>query len=77
MAQQGFPTSEPFSEQKAGVKANFLLFTDDGYPPYAHHDRRRMEKTVKERAKVVAALRAGHDRGLEELPRRPGARATR
>ncbi|MGC3962938.1 MAG: ABC transporter substrate-binding protein [Rhodocyclaceae bacterium] len=33
-AQQAYPSSEPFQAEKQGVKANFFLFADDGYPPY-------------------------------------------
>lgn len=32
--QQAYPSSEPFQAQKQGVKANFYLFADAGYPPY-------------------------------------------
>lgn len=32
-AQQGYLTSEPFAIAKAGVKANTLMFSDQGYPP--------------------------------------------
>lgn len=32
--QQAYPSSEPFQALKQGVKANFYLFADDGYPPY-------------------------------------------
>ncbi len=34
IAQQAYPSSEPFQAQTRGVKANFFLFADDGYPPY-------------------------------------------
>ncbi len=34
LAQQAYPSSEPFQAQARGVKANFFLFADDGYPPY-------------------------------------------
>ena len=34
LAQQAYPSSEPFQAQARGVKANFHLFADDGYPPY-------------------------------------------
>ena len=34
LAQQAYPSSEPFQAQTRGVKANFFLFADDGYPPY-------------------------------------------
>jgi NitT/TauT family transport system substrate-binding protein len=31
---QGYPSSEAFQAQKAGVPVNFFLFADYGYPPY-------------------------------------------
>src|SRR5882757_10765562 len=32
--QQSYPSSEPFQALQNGVKTNFFLFADDGYPPY-------------------------------------------
>jgi NitT/TauT family transport system substrate-binding protein len=34
VAQQAYPSSEPFQALQKGVKTNFFLFADDGYPPY-------------------------------------------
>jgi hypothetical protein len=34
LAQQAYVSSEVFQVQKAGVKANFFLFSEHGYPPY-------------------------------------------
>jgi NitT/TauT family transport system substrate-binding protein len=34
VAQQAYPSSEPYQAMKAGKKVNFFLFADDGYPPY-------------------------------------------
>lgn len=34
VAQQGYPSSEPFQAQQQGVKVNFFLLADGGYPPY-------------------------------------------
>jgi len=45
-AQQAYPSSEPFQAAKAGVKARFFLFADDGYPPYG--------KTIVSTNKLVA-----------------------
>jgi NitT/TauT family transport system substrate-binding protein len=52
-AQQAYPSSEPFQAQKAGVKANFLLFADDGYPPYGTTIV-TMQKTVADKPDLVA-----------------------
>jgi len=53
VAQQGYLTSEPFAIQKAGVKANALMFSDQGYPAYATTIS-CMDKTVVDRKKAVA-----------------------
>ena len=53
--QQGYITSEPYAIQKAGVKANVLIFGDYGYPAYATTIS-CMDKTVKERKAAVAAF---------------------
>ena len=53
VAQQGYLTSEPFAIQKAGVKANALMFSDQGYPAYATTIS-CMDKTVADRKKAVA-----------------------
>ena len=34
VAQQAYVSSEVFQAQKAGVKSNFFLFSEHGYPPY-------------------------------------------
>lgn len=54
-AQQGYLTSEPFAIEKAGVKANVLMFSDQGYPAYATTVS-CMDKTLKDRSKAVAAF---------------------
>lgn len=33
-AQQGFPSSEPFTLEQQNIPYNFYLFADQGYPPY-------------------------------------------
>ncbi|MEO6744312.1 MAG: ABC transporter substrate-binding protein [Caldimonas sp.] len=53
IAQQAFPSSEPFQAQQAGVKANFFLFSDAGYPPYTQA-MTTTQKTVAERPEMVA-----------------------
>ena len=58
VAQQGYLTSEPYAIQKAGVKANTLMFSDHGFPAYAVTVS-CMEKTVKDRSKAVAAFVKG------------------
>jgi NitT/TauT family transport system substrate-binding protein len=55
VAQQGYLTSEPFAIQKAGVKANTLMFSDHGFPAYATTIS-CMDKTLKERSVAVASF---------------------
>ncbi len=55
IAQQGYLTSEPFAIQKAGVKANTLMFSDHGFPAYATTIS-CMDKTVKERSVAVGSF---------------------
>ena len=62
MVQQGYLTSEPYAIQKAGVKANTMLLSDAGYPAYSTTIT-CMDKTVKERAKAVAAFVRGSAEG--------------
>jgi NitT/TauT family transport system substrate-binding protein len=52
IAQQGYPTSEPFTAEKAGQKVKFFLFADDGYPPYGNTIA-TMQKTVKDKPELV------------------------
>ncbi|MCS4511179.1 ABC transporter substrate-binding protein [Xylophilus ampelinus] len=54
-AQQGYLTSEPYAVQKAGVKANILMLSDHGFPAYSTTVT-CMDKTLKDRAKAVAAF---------------------
>lgn len=54
-AQQGYLTSEPFAIQKAGIKANTLMFSDHGFPAYATTIS-CMDKTVKDRSAAVQAF---------------------
>jgi NitT/TauT family transport system substrate-binding protein len=53
LAQQGYLSSEPLAAEKAGIKAKFFLFANDGYPPYGSPIV-TMQKTVKEKPDVVA-----------------------
>lgn len=53
VAQQAYPSSEPFQAMQKGEKVNFFLFADDGYPPYGTTIV-TMQKTVAEKPDVVA-----------------------
>jgi len=62
VVQQGYATAEPFAIEKAGVKAKVFMFSDFGYPGYASTVS-CLEKTVKQRGKVVAAFVRGTAEG--------------
>ena len=53
IAQQAFASSEPYQAALKGVKANFLLLADEGYPPYTGAIT-TTQKTIAERPDVVA-----------------------
>ena len=53
LVQQAYPSSEPFQAMKAGVKAKFFLFADDGYPPYGTTIV-ATNKTVQDKADMTA-----------------------
>ena len=55
VAQQGYLTSEPYSIQKAGVKANVFLLSDLGYPAYSTTIT-CLDKTLTVRKSAVAAF---------------------
>ena len=52
LAQQSYMTSEPFQAEKAGVKAKFLHFAPDGFPPYGTTIV-ATQKLVKEKPELV------------------------
>ncbi|MDP9784398.1 ABC transporter substrate-binding protein [Pseudomonas fluorescens] len=52
---QGYVTYDPYATKKAGVDGNFLLFSDNGWPPYANTIV-CMEGTIKNKPKAVAAF---------------------
>lgn len=53
VAQQAYPSSEPFQAMKNGKKVNFFLFADDGYPPYGTTIV-TTQKLIAEKPDVVA-----------------------
>ena len=57
-AMQGFLTSEPFAVQKAGVRANVLMFSDHGYPAYNTTISCMQETLTHRRAAVASFVRA-------------------
>src|SRR5882672_457288 len=53
IAQQGYPSSEPYQAQQQNEKVNFFLLADGGYPPYGSTIV-TTDKMVTEKADVVA-----------------------
>ncbi len=53
IAQQGYPSSEPFQAQQQGEKVKFFLLADGGYPPYGSTIV-TTEKMIAEKPDVVA-----------------------
>lgn len=53
IAQQAYPSSEPYQAEQKGVKVNFHLLSDEGYPPYTGAIT-TTQKTISERGDVVA-----------------------
>lgn len=53
LVQQGYVTSEPFGVDKVGMKHNFYLFADAGYPPYAE-TMVTLQRTIDARPDVLA-----------------------
>jgi len=70
VAQQGYPSSEPFAAAKAGAKVNFFLFADDGYPPYGTTIV-TMAKTVAERPEVLRKFVAASMEGWKSFMQNP------
>jgi len=71
VAQQGYLTSEPFAIQKAGVKANTLMFSDHGFPAYATTIS-CMDKTLKDRSVAVASFVKASMEGWKSYLANPG-----
>ena len=66
LAQQGYPSSEPFAAMKAGAKANFFLFADAGYPPYGTTIV-TMDKTLAARPEVLRKFVAASMEGWKSF----------
>ena len=66
---QGYPTSEPFYAEKAGVKSRVLLISDSGFDPYRVVAVN--QKLLKEHPEVVKAFVVGHYKGWLEYFRDP------
>ncbi|TFZ01290.1 ABC transporter substrate-binding protein [Ramlibacter rhizophilus] len=52
IVQQAFPSSEPYQAEQKGMKTNFFLLSDNGYPPYTQA-LTTTRKMVQERPDVL------------------------
>jgi NitT/TauT family transport system substrate-binding protein len=53
IAQQAFPSSEPYQAEQKGVKAKFFMLSNEGYPPYTQAIT-TTQRMIAERPDVVA-----------------------
>jgi NitT/TauT family transport system substrate-binding protein len=53
VAQQAFPTAEPYQVAQKGVKFRFFPFAEEGYPPY-HGALVTLQKTIDAKPDMVA-----------------------
>jgi len=74
LAQQSYMTSEPFQAEKAGVKARFLHFAPDGFPPYGTTIV-ATQKLAKERPDLVARFVRASMEGWKSFLENPAAAA--
>lgn len=58
IAQQAFPSSEPYQAQEKGVKVKFFAFADEGYPPYTQAITTTQETIAKKPDMVQRFVRA-------------------
>ena len=70
VAQQGYPSSEPFAAAKAGAKVNFFLFADEGYPPYGTTIV-TMDKTLAARPEALRRFVAASMEGWKSFMQDP------
>ncbi len=71
-ATQGFITNSPFEIGKAGVKANYFLFADYGWPVYGSTIV-TMQRTVNEKPDVVARFVRASMEGWKQYLADPSA----
>ena len=70
LVQQGYATAEPYALQKAGVKVQVFMLSDQGYPGYASTIV-CMEQTLQRRHAAVAAFVRASAEGWKSYLARP------
>lgn len=58
IVQQAFPSSEPYQAKLKGLKTNFYMFSDHGYPPYTQAITTTQDMVVKKPEIVAKFVRA-------------------
>jgi NitT/TauT family transport system substrate-binding protein len=70
MAQQAYPSSEPYQAEQQNEKVKFFLLADDGYPPYGSTIV-TTEKMVAEKPDVVARFVKASLEGWRDYMKNP------
>jgi len=70
MAQQAYPSSEPYQAEQQNEKVKFFLFADGGYPPYGSTIV-TTEKTIAEKPDVVARFVKASLEGWRDYMKNP------
>ena len=68
MAQQAYPSSEPYQAEQQNEKVKFFLFADGGYPPYGSTIV-TTEKMIAEKPDVIARFVKASLEGWREIGR--------
>jgi NitT/TauT family transport system substrate-binding protein len=71
MAQQAYPSSEPYQAEQQNEKVKFFLFADGGYPPYGSTIV-TTEKMIAEKPDVVARFVKASIEGWRDYLKNPG-----
>jgi NitT/TauT family transport system substrate-binding protein len=70
MAQQAYPSSEPYQAQQQNEKVKFFLFADGGYPPYGSTIV-TTEKMIAEKPDVIARFVKASLEGWRDYMKNP------
>jgi NitT/TauT family transport system substrate-binding protein len=70
MAQQGYPSSEPYQAEQQNEKVKFFLLADGGYPPYGSTIV-NTEKMIAEKPDVVARFVKASLEGWRDYMKNP------
>ncbi|HET7888379.1 MAG TPA: ABC transporter substrate-binding protein [Bradyrhizobium sp.] len=71
VAQQAYPSSEPYQAEQQNEKVKFFLFADGGYPPYGSTIV-TTEKMIAEKPDVIARFVKASLEGWKDYLKNPG-----